>query len=295
MWNLNRLRMLRELQLRGTVTEVAASLRYSPSSVSQQLSQLELEVGVRLLEPDGRRLRLTPRGEIVAGHAEAVMQLEERVRSALGALAPGRETVRVATLASATRSLLPRALDFLARDEPELRVEVVVVAPERGLAELETRGYDLVVAEQYPGHARERRPGVDYRSLGLDPMRVAVAPRSAARSLVDLAEAAWVMEPTGSAARRWAVQQCRAAGFEPDVRYEAADLGTHVSLVASGHAVSILPDLIWAAAEQPVDLIDLPTPLRREILTAARASAADAPGVRAVRRALREAMGGPSA
>ena len=62
MWNLHRLRLLRELQLRGTIAEVARTLRFSPSTVSHQLDKLENEVGAVLLVPDGRRVRLTPYG-----------------------------------------------------------------------------------------------------------------------------------------------------------------------------------------------------------------------------------------
>lgn len=54
MWDLRRLRLLRELQLRGTITAVAASLNFSASTVSHQLAQLQREVGVTLLEQDGR-------------------------------------------------------------------------------------------------------------------------------------------------------------------------------------------------------------------------------------------------
>ncbi|GAA5609588.1 hypothetical protein Spla01_00718 [Streptomyces platensis] len=58
MFDLHRLRLLRELKHRGTLAAVAAALSYSPSAVSQQPSQLETEVGVPLLEPVGRRVRL---------------------------------------------------------------------------------------------------------------------------------------------------------------------------------------------------------------------------------------------
>ena len=61
MLDLRRLRLLRELARRGTITAVAEALSYSPSAVSQQLAALEKEAGVRLLEPVGRRLRLTPK------------------------------------------------------------------------------------------------------------------------------------------------------------------------------------------------------------------------------------------
>ena len=290
MWDLNRLRMLRELELRGTITQVAASLGYSPSSVSQQLGQLEREVGVALLEPDGRRVRLTAQGRRLARHAEQVMQLQERVRSELAASVPEREVVRVATFASTARALIPRALDALAGRRDRLRMEIFVVAPEYALAELEARRYDLVIAEQYPGHARERRNGVEYRHLGHDPIRVVLPASNPARSLADLRDSAWVLEPPGSAARHWAVQQCRAAGFEPDVRFEATDLDAHIALIASGHAVGILADLVRADREPSVRQIDLPTPLRRELFTAVRSAAASAPGIRAARSALAEAV-----
>ena len=63
MLDLRRLRLLRELARRGTITAVAEALSYSPSAVSQQLASLEKEAGVRLLEPAGRRVRLTPQGD----------------------------------------------------------------------------------------------------------------------------------------------------------------------------------------------------------------------------------------
>ena len=50
MLDLKRLALLRELQLRGTIAAVAQSLSYSPSAVSQQLSVLEAEVGMTLLD-----------------------------------------------------------------------------------------------------------------------------------------------------------------------------------------------------------------------------------------------------
>ncbi|MFC5180112.1 helix-turn-helix domain-containing protein [Actinomadura harenae] len=69
MLDLGRLRVLRELQRRGTAGAVAEALGYSPSAVSQQLAQLQREVGVRLVEKAGRRLRLTPAGEALAARA----------------------------------------------------------------------------------------------------------------------------------------------------------------------------------------------------------------------------------
>jgi DNA-binding transcriptional LysR family regulator len=289
-WSTRRLQLLRELQQRGTIAAVAAALSYSPSTVSQQLAQLEREVGVPLLQPDGRRVRLTPHGEAVAAHAARVLALEEEVRADLDALAPSVGTVRIAALQTAARALVPRALEILAAERPGLRVEVAVVPPEAGLFEVEARGYDLAIAEQYPGHTRPHREGLDRELLGADPIRLAAAPGSHLASLAEARDAAWVMEPEGTAARAWAVQQCRAAGFEPDVRYAAADLLAHIRLIQAGHAVGLIPDLAIAEDDARVRLVDLPASPHREIYTSARTSAHASPAVQAARGALRTAF-----
>ena len=289
-WGIRRLQLLRELQLRETITAVAAALRFSPSTVSQQLAQLEREVGTTLLRADGRRVRLTAQGEIVAAHAARVLALEEETREALGTLRPVSVRVRVAALQTVARALVPRALGLLGATRPDLRVEVAVVPPEHGLFEVAARGFDLAMAEQYPGHTRAHRPGLDRELLGADPIRFAVGQDGAWRSLADARSAAWVMEPEGTAARAWAVQQCRAAGFEPDVRYEAADLLSHIRLISAGHAVGLIPDLALAGDDSPVRLINLPGDPRRELFTSVRESSRGAPGVREVRAALRSAF-----
>lgn len=291
MFELRRLRLLHELHLRGTLAAVAAALSYSPSTVSQQLAQLEKEAGVPLLEADGRRVRLTDYGLVLADHAARALQLDEGVRAELDALEPGSGHVRVAAFQTAAHGILPAALDLLAKRHPRIRLEVTELPPEEGLFELIARGVDLVVAEQYPGHTREHRSGIAREPLGRDPIRLATPPGDRAASLPDLADRAWIMEPQGTAARQWAVQQCRAAGFEPDVRFEIADLTAHARLIATGHAVGLLPDLLWADRSADVRLVDLPGLPTREIFTATRASAVAQPAVAATRDALRDAYG----
>lgn len=289
MWDLHRLHLLHELRLRGTVTAVARTLNYSPSSVSAQLTKLEEEVGVALIEPAGRRIRLTAHGQRIARHAARILDLEEEVRSELAAR-PIEETVRVATMETTGRTLLPRALTRLGAAAPHLRVEASVVPPETGLTELESRGFDLAIAEQYPGHTRVHRDRLDREPLGSDPVRLAVPEASGISSITDAADLPWVMEPDGTAARYWAVQQCRDAGFEPDIRFDSADLEIHVHLVRAGHAVGLLPDLVWSGNTGGIRLVDLAGPSHREVFTSARRAAGSRPAVRAVRAALQEAF-----
>lgn len=288
MLELRRLRLLHELHLRGTIADVATALSFSPSTVSQQLAQLERDAGVPLLEPDGRRVRLTAHGRLLAQHAARALELDEAARAELAQDVPAH--VRIAVMPTAAEALVPAALTLLAERMPGLRLEMVELPPEVALFELQARAFDLVVAEQYPGHTREIADGVDRTLLGEDPIRLAVPRGDRVRDLADLRDRAWVLEPQGAAVRRWAVQQCRAAGFEPDVRFEATDLVSHARLVAAGHAVAMLPDLVWTGGRSTVRLLDLPGSPVREIFAATRSSSRDDDTVTAVRDALAEAL-----
>ena len=290
MYDVRRLRLLKELADRGTLAEVAAALRFSPSTVSQQLALLEREVGVPLLVPSGRRVVLTPEAQTLADRAGEVLALLERAESEVAAravLASG--TVRLAIFQSAALALLPQTLTVMARDHPQVRVEMVQHEPEAALHRTSTRDFDLVVAEQYPGHATAWHEGLDHRPLVRDPIRLAVPLGSGIGSLADAANEPWVLEPRGAASRHWAEQQCRLAGFEPDVRYESADLEVHMRLVESGHAVAMLPDLVWSGRPAPGRTIVPAGSPSREVFTAARTSGAARPAVVALRAALEAA------
>jgi DNA-binding transcriptional LysR family regulator len=106
---LNRLRLLLELQRCGTITAVAQALSYSPSTISQQLATLERETGVRLLEPVGRRVRLTPQAELLAHHAVGLLEQVERTEAALdGAHDEIVGTLRIAAFQTAVLTLVHR-------------------------------------------------------------------------------------------------------------------------------------------------------------------------------------------
>ena len=96
----------------------------------------------------------------------------------------------------------------------------------------------------------------------------------------------WVMEPRGAASRHWAEQLCRSAGFEPDVRYETADLQAHVRLIESGNAVALLPSLVHVGVATRMRLLDVDGAPQRTVFTAARESGGAHPGLTAVRSAL---------
>lgn len=295
MLDVKRLRLLRELAARGTVVAVAEALNYSPSAVSQQLATLEREAGVPLFRRSGRSLQLTTAARLLADEAEELLNHIERIESALRR-AQGEVTgrIRVATFQTAMLALLPQTLGRLRAEYPELRVDVVQHEPEAGLYETWVRGFDLVIAEHYPDHATVQFAGLDHAPLLADRIQLAL-PRLGVHddfdrvtSLADTAGLPWVMEPRPAASRHWAEQRCRAAGFEPDIRFESADLQAHARLVGSGNAVALLPGLIHLGGRHDLRLVELPGRPHRTIFTAARASSGANPALSVLRAVLTE-------
>jgi DNA-binding transcriptional LysR family regulator len=288
-FELRRLRLLHELALRGTLAAVAEA---SPTARRRSRSSSpSWSGGGSAPSSPTAAARLTEHGAALAAHAARALDADERIRAELEGLQPGIAPVRVAVLQTAARTIVPAALTLLAERAPGLRVELAEVPPEEGLFE-RLRAGSTSRSPSSTGPHRAHHPGLDRQVLGTDPLRLATA--DAPSRLHDLAATPWVMEPAGTAAREWAVQQCRAAGFEPDVRFEFADLGAHVSLIASGHAVGLLPDLLDRRAP-PVTLSALPGDPVREIFTASRLASAGRPGIPPVRDAIAEAFAGDTA
>jgi DNA-binding transcriptional LysR family regulator len=291
MLDVRRLRFLRELKIRGTLAEVAAATNFSPSSISQQLALLEQETGVELLRKSGRRVLLTPQAELLVEHTAAILDILERAEAELGAQSETvTGVVRVAVFQSAALALMPGALTRMRDAFPDVRVEMTQREPETALHETWTRDFDMVVAEQYPAHAAPQYPDLDKKKLTSDAIRLACPPRSTeihpVGSVADARDLPWVMEPHGAASRHWAEQMCRSAGFEPDVRYQTADLQAQIRLVESGNAVALMPDLMWTDKTTTCRLIELPARPRRSIFTSVRDSGARHPAVLAFREVL---------
>jgi DNA-binding transcriptional LysR family regulator len=311
MQDLRRLRLLRELRDRGTVGAVARALDYSPSAVSQQLRVLEGEAGVALLERAGGRVRLTEAGEVLARHADRLLNGVEEAEAELAGLAEGGVvgTVRIASFQTATIALIPPALTELQRDHPGLRVEILQSEPEPALQALALGDLDVVVADEWDSVPRPGREGLLREELLSEGVRLilpaehplANGARRGARdgsghppvSLRALADAPWACGRPPSSHDRLVQHTCRTlGGFTPDVRHRSTDLLVLLALVRSGHAVTLLPDLVHAQDDPTLAVRDLAEgALTRRVFTTVRAAAADRPAIAAVRAALRAAAG----
>jgi len=287
MLDLHRLSLLRELSLRGTITAVASTTGLSASAISQHLSTLEREAGVALLRRSGRVLTLTPAAHRLVQRTEELLATMEKAQAELAESADHASgTVRLAIFQSAALALLPGALVHLGARHPDVRVIATQREPAAALEDTWVRDVDLVVAEEYPQHSAPHYPGLERAALAHDEILLASSRHTAAHTLADAAGLPWVMEPRGAASRHFAEQQCRLAGFEPDVRYETTDLHAHAQLVERGLAVALIPGLMWRG--RPIDAMSahLPDRPHRTVFTASRGSSRRSAAVAAVRAAL---------
>jgi DNA-binding transcriptional LysR family regulator len=289
MLDLRRLRLLRELHARGTIASVAGALSYSPSTVSHQLAELQREAGVPLLERDGRRLRLTEAAHVLVRHADALLTRMERAEAEMAAAAGAvAGTVRVSAFQTAAVSLVAPALARLADRHPGLRVEVTETEPDRAVDALLRRECDLAVCDEYGGQRRHRPRGLTFEELYAERVRLVLPRGHPATRLRDLAGAAWAGGQPGTSHERLLILACTTAGgFAPDIRHRATDLLVLLALVATGSAVTLLPDLSRPEREPSVVVRD--TGIARRVLTVVRDDGLARPALAAVRTALGEA------
>jgi DNA-binding transcriptional LysR family regulator len=256
--------------------------------VSQQLTALEKETGVRLLEPAGRRVRLTAQADLLVAHTEVLLEAMERAEAALAqSLNETAGTLRVAAFQTAVLTLVPHALTQLEQQHPRLRIEVFELEPEIALPALIAGEFDIILGEEYPGHPLPRRRETERRNLLTDELRLVTPAAWSERSLPELSSRPFVMEPRGTAAREWATAMCRQAGFEPDDRYTSTDLQIHLRLVEHGLAAALLPDLSGARDRHDIVAHRLPGRPHRQIFTTVRRGATRQPKVQAFTTALK--------
>lgn len=252
-WDIRKLQILRALREHGTVTATAEALRMTPSAVSQQLTNLAKQLGVTLLEAQGRRVRLTDAARLVLRHAEAVFEQLERADAELAAYVHGEVgEVRVGAFSTAVPALVVPAVRALRTTHPGVTVRVREAEAGEAYELLASGDVDLALslAAQAPtvGDARFTRV-----PLLADPLDVALPPgheRADAEELrlADLAGEDWIFGGSGpwSDITRGA---CEAAGFSPRQGHSAAGWTAILAMVEAGMGVALVPRMAAVGRE----------------------------------------------
>ncbi len=253
-----RLAVLLELSRLGSMREVADEMGTTTSTVSQQIAALAREAGTPLVEPDGRRVRLTPAGRRLAEHAVTILAAVEAARLDLDPRSEPAGTVRVAGFATAVRSSLLPVLHEISQAHPAVRLLIREHEPGEAFALLRTDGVDLALTYDYelaPADfdlTLESTPLWTTRwALGV-PAEDAGVTGDARAVFAHFADRDWIVNSRDSTDAEVVRTIASMAGFEPRVTHRVESLELVQDLVAAGLGVGLLP------ADQPT---------RREVTT----------------------------
>ncbi|MER5439468.1 LysR family transcriptional regulator [Streptomyces sp. NPDC002790] len=291
-----RLQTLRVLHEQGTVTATARVLHLTPSTVSQQLRQLAAHAGVELLEPDGRRVRLTPAALALIRHADALFARWERARAELATYCneeAGR--LRFTGAATAIAALMAPAARSLRDEHPRITVEIGEDHAEDRYELLMTERADIAVAIPAPGGPAHNDARFTQLPLLEEPLDVLVPPghpfatRTGGIELAEAAEETWIRAGDPLDQEQLLTAAGVAAGFTPRTAHAAVDWHAVAALVTHGLGIALVPRLAPVSLELVrVPLRGAPAPVRRFVACVRRGSE-DHPviarGLAALRRA----------
>jgi DNA-binding transcriptional LysR family regulator len=279
-----RLQLLREVSRRGSIKAAADAMSISPSAVSQQLSILEREAGVELLERSGRQVRLTAAALRLVHHADTItgaIAAAEADVATMQQVVTG--TLRVSAFPTAARAVMPQVMTALSRLHPELRVTLRDLEADDSLTALLMDETDVAIVDDYGDGSRVPSPDLEVCEFMRDPIYLATAsygvgtyapakttaPARPAR-LEDFRDAFWIMDTDNSHLSQVTRRACRAAGFEPHIRSSCRDFGVIIALVEAGLGVGVLPGL--ALTDRPIraEIRPIDPPLVRRISSVIR-------------------------
>ncbi|WP_405851519.1 LysR family transcriptional regulator [Streptomyces sp. NBC_00090] len=292
-----RLHILRAVADHRTVTAAAAALYLTPSAVSQQLAALEQETGHRLVDRSARGARLTPAGEILLSHANAVLAQLERAESELAAYGSGEAgTVTVAAFATGIGLVVAPAIRALAGTAPGIRVRVRDAEGDESLLMVLDRQVDVAVAVEYRGAPGEDDARLTRVPLYAEPFDAVLPPGHPLAAgervaLGDLAKDAWIGQSAGNPCHDVTVLACEYAGFTLSLEHSSDDFRAVVALAAASAGVALVPRSALRGMEltgvevRPIDGV---APTRR-VFAAVRRGAEEHPLISPVLTALRTA------
>ncbi|MHA3021982.1 LysR family transcriptional regulator [Mycobacterium sp. BMJ-28] len=293
--DVHRLRMLRELADHGTVAAVADVLSMTPSAVSQQLKVLAREAGMPLIEPAGRRVRLTDAGRVLVGHADAVLAALDRAVAEMDAYrTTARGEVSVSFFPSGAAMLLApliiragrRGVDVVGRD-----IDVPAARAPTQLTD-----FDVVVVHR---DDRDAAPwGARYSAIPLmrEPLDVLLPPGHplAAQERVqlsDLASADWIGVQGGLMVDDVFNSIATLTGVPVRITQRVNDFRVVEELVSAGVGIALMPRHVTLAR----DLVRRPIGdirLARRIEAVTRAGADARPAIALVLEELRAIAAG---
>jgi DNA-binding transcriptional LysR family regulator len=261
-----RLQLLLALSRLGSMRAVAEAHHLTTSTVSQQIAALAKETGAQLIEPAGRRVRLTPAGQRLADHAVTILAAVDSARLDLDPDAEPAGTVRVGGFATGIRvSLLPIVAE-LAERYPKVEFLISEYEPIEAFALLTNDDLDLALTYDYNLAPASPGPVLETVALWSIAWGLGVPDEypDGPADIAAYAEQTWIVNSRNTADETAVRTLASLAGFVPRIAHEIDSLELVEDLIVAGYGVGLLP--IGRPTSRGVKVLPLSEP--KAVLTA---------------------------
>ena len=239
-------------------SRAAAELGYTQSTVTTQIQLLEQELGLPLFDRLGKRIALTPAGEILLEHARALVRGAENAKLAVQQPGPPRGKLRLGVFTSLCGGPLPQLLRRYHERYPQVELEVQTGGWNQLARQLNAGGLDLVwLLGEGPV------PGSWAQSCsGAHPLQLAAAPGSSWASPgpvppARLSGMPFLFTEQGCPYRAVFENFCARQGLQPHIFLETDSTTAILKFALSGLGVALLPGNLLEGPQARGELVPL--------------------------------------
>jgi molybdate transport repressor ModE-like protein len=272
MLDTRRLLILAAVHRQGSLSAAADELGYTVSAVSQQIRKLELEVGQPLVRRSAHGSQLTEAGQALVARAGRIEGELRHAQEDLDEIAGMRRgSLHFGTFPTAAASFLPSSVRTFREQHPGVALKVRSGRLAQLVAMLEQRTVELALLWQYQWSALPTEE-LEILASCEEPTRLLAAPdhwilTRGVSNMAALTHEAWVTRAQHPVSEVL-IRTCQAAGFSPDIVYEASDYQESQAMVAVGMGIALVPHCALGAVRPDVIPLDLGEmlPKRRIVL-----------------------------
>ncbi|MFF2480504.1 LysR family transcriptional regulator [Paenibacillus sp. NPDC058071] len=261
--DIRHLQYIREIVKRDSFTKAAEALHIAQPTISKAVRHLEDELGTELFVREGKSIKLTDAGEVLLRYAQPILHLWDGLHAELNDKSYLHQgSIRIGLPPMAGASFFPSVLKRFQQRYPDIAVEMIEYGSLRIEEEVGSGALDVgVVLEPVDSGRFASFPLVRERLSVIMPVSHPLAALETL-SLSDLSGEKFILFSNEFALHDRIIEECRKAGFEPDVVYESSQWDFIKEMTAAGLGVSMLPETICRTlAPEQIQVVSLDDPV----------------------------------
>ncbi|WP_374527282.1 LysR family transcriptional regulator [Acinetobacter sp.] len=297
MINIGRLRLLYELSILGSITAVAKAVHLTRPAVSQQLSLLEQELDVVLLQKVGRNVELTPIALSLANRYPELYSIINNIESDLALTKEDKVgQIRISLFASAAIGIMPLCASLISKKYPLIELKINELEPDDGLKAVVANQVDIALVDNMVD-LKSFSMTLDFIPLCTDYFNVIASSQHFLANhkivnLKDLSNEKWVFNQHAINYNTYINNAFLAAGFKPNIIGNYKNSTASLELIKYNLALSILPFLSinHLSNDSNFTLVRIKPLMSRQIFIAVPKGRSKQPAINAIIQTLQESV-----